>query len=81
VGEVRLAISRLCCPTDKIDRMSVIAPEDTFIVTLHLADDHHHQFWRRPRNPILAPYFPKDAASIVNLSDKLSANVGGPLEV
>jgi AraC family transcriptional regulator len=57
-----------------------IAAEDSYVIMLHLAAYRHHAFWERHGQPIIAPSYPKDSITIVNLMDNLSANVGSPLD-
>jgi AraC family transcriptional regulator len=76
----QLGVSRLSCGMDQLRRTQQIPPEDSFVVMLQLADYKHHELWRRRELPILAPSYPKDSISIVNLLDELSAHVGSPLD-
>ena len=80
VRTARLGVSRLSIGADDLGPKPIIPAEDSFVVMLHLADYRHHALWRRRERPILAPYYPKDSISIVNLMDELSADVGSPLE-
>lgn len=54
-------------------------PEDSFVVTLHLANYEYHELWHCRERRFSVPFYPKDSISIVNLIDELSVNVGSPL--
>ena len=61
--------------------MATIPAEDSFVVTLHLAHYHDQQLWSQRGRPILAPSYPKDSITIVNLMDEVAANVRSELDV
>jgi AraC family transcriptional regulator len=76
----QLEVSWLSCGSEDIGHTARIPPEDSFVVMLHLADYKYPELWQHRTRPILAPCYPKDSISIVNLHDELSANIGCPLE-
>jgi AraC family transcriptional regulator len=81
VRDTQLGVSWLSCGADLVGPKQAIPPEDSFVLTLHLANYEHHELWCCRERHMWAPRYPKDSISIVNLIDELTANVGSPLEV
>lgn len=70
----RLEISRITIGPGDVRDHGIMAPEDSFIILLPLAEYRHPEIWRRRNRPILAPegYYPKGSVTIVTLMEGVS---------